>query len=70
VTSTSPETPTPIKTVTTQTVTKTVVSTPKTGDETNNFRWIVVLAVMIMGAVTCVWYLVVTKKHSKDEKES
>jgi pilin isopeptide linkage protein len=70
VTSTSPTTPTPTQISTThkQVTTKTGTTTPKTGDETNIFRWVVVLAVMLMGAVTCVWYLVVTKKHSKNKK--
>jgi pilin isopeptide linkage protein len=68
VTSTGTATPAPVKSVTTQTITKTATATPKTGDSSNLFRWVVVLAVMLMGAVTCVWYLVITKKHNKDSE--
>jgi pilin isopeptide linkage protein len=68
VTSTSTATPAPVKSATTQTITKTATATPKTGDSSNLFRWVVVLAVMLMGAVTCVWYLVITKKHNKDSE--
>jgi uncharacterized protein HemX len=68
VTSTGTATPAPVKSATTQTITKTATATPKTGDNSNLFRWVVVLAVMLMGAVTCVWYLVITKKHNKDSE--
>jgi pilin isopeptide linkage protein len=68
----APTTSTAVSAPTTNTVTQTIAKgaavTPKTGDSSNLFRWVVVLAVMLMGAVTCVWYLVVTKKHNRNNE--
>jgi pilin isopeptide linkage protein len=42
---------------------------PKTGDYSNMRQWIAVVCIAIVGLVSCVCYLSITKKHSKKEEE-
>jgi hypothetical protein len=41
----------------------TTTSSPKTGDDTNNIPWVVLLSVTVIGLAACVSYLISVKKR-------
>jgi pilin isopeptide linkage protein len=52
-------------TTTTTTTTTTTGSTPKTGDETNNTVWYLLLGIVAVGLIGCIGYLRASRKHSR-----
>jgi pilin isopeptide linkage protein len=52
-------------TTTTTTTTTTTGSTPKTGDETNNTVWYLLLGIVAIGLIGCIGYLRASRKHSR-----
>jgi uncharacterized surface anchored protein len=47
------------------TTTNPTTNTPKTGDETNNTVWYLLLGIVVIGLLGCVWYLRTTRKHNR-----
>jgi pilin isopeptide linkage protein len=45
------------------------ITTPKTGDDTNNIPWVVLLLVGFTGAGACLWYLNIKNKRNQSEEE-
>jgi pilin isopeptide linkage protein len=45
------------------------ITSPKTGDDTNNIPWVVLLLVGFTGAGACLWYLNIKNKRNQSEEE-
>jgi pilin isopeptide linkage protein len=63
-------TTTEITTNSSNTVTTANKSSPRTGDETNNIPWIVLLCVVLIGMIGCFVYLKFAKNHNKKQDKS